>query len=820
MLSRRTASFCIFLVACGFTPAQAQTNVAYGELYGVVTSPGGGSIPGATVTLENAATGLKRQTTTNLSGAYRFLLISPGSYEVRVERSGFRGADRKGVDVFVGQATALDVRMELGQLPQSVLVEESPATVDTQQAHPASFMGEAWIRDLPIDRRDFLTFVLLAPGVSDAKGLAGDTDLRVKQTPTRGLSFFGSNGRGNTVTVDGGEMNDGSGGVRSTISQEAVQEFQTNRGNYSAEIGGGSGGAINIVSKSGTNAVHGSVFLFARNEVLDAGDPFARVLQGSNEVRIKPPSKRQQFGATLGMPLRRNHTFLFASFEGLVRRESSVVSILTDNSIFGPTPQQEAFLTGLPADRAANLRALLTSPPSTVQLFQNNSGVFPFSTDSYRGSLRLDHYSGASDQFFFRLDVPSLNESNANLQALVGASRGLVTNQFDPTAILGWTHVFSSRFTNEARVQASYRHFVMQTREPYGPEIRIAGYGVFNRDIFLPSRNIERRFEIKDNVNMALGRHVFKFGGQAWIRSALADSDVFFPGRFTFGELPGSVIDPSLPPNFTITALQAFNLGLPQTSIIGQGASVVKAIYPYFGFYVADTWRVSSRLTLDLGLRYEVDFRKPPLLTDKNNVGPRFAFAWNPDGAGKTVVRGGYGIFYATTNFAIDYTVNALNSLNGYRQIAQAFSSILVPGLASAPNIFTTLRQQNVIGIPTPTRSITPQDLAQFGITFPHTGPLPPFTVLFENSKDFASPYSEQASLGVERQLARDFSLEIGGMFVRTLKLPRARDANLLPAPSTPRLASPSGRPPPVLWIRCWRNATGLNPLLAPGTAP
>src|ERR1017187_1007637 len=115
-------------------------------------------------------------------------------------------------------------------------------------------------------------------------------------------------------------------------------------------LAGGSGGAINIVSKSGTNAVHGSVFLFARNEVLDAGDPFARVLQGSNEVRIKPPSKRQQFGATLGMPLRRNHMFLFASFEGL-RRESSVASILTDNSIFGPTPQQEAFLTGLPADR-------------------------------------------------------------------------------------------------------------------------------------------------------------------------------------------------------------------------------------------------------------------------------------------------------------------------------------------------------------------------------------------------------------------------------------------------------------------------------------
>src|ERR1019366_4481384 len=144
--------------------------------------------------------------------------------------------------VFAGKATALDVRMELGQLPESVLVEESFATVDTQQAHPASFMGEAWIRDLPIDRRDFLTFVLLAPGVSDAKGLAGDTDLRVKQTPTSGLSFFGSNGRGNTATVDGGGMNQRSGGCRATISQEAVQEFQINRANYPGEIAGGERG--------------------------------------------------------------------------------------------------------------------------------------------------------------------------------------------------------------------------------------------------------------------------------------------------------------------------------------------------------------------------------------------------------------------------------------------------------------------------------------------------------------------------------------------------------------------------------------------------
>ncbi len=766
-----------------------QTNAATGEIYGVISDPAGASVPLATVTLESSATGWKRELESDAEGDYRFLAVPPGLYRLHAQKDTVLSSAPYIVEVSVGQASVRDLRVQVG-LHDTITVTAAPGIVDPERTNPASFLDETLIHNLPIDRRDFLTFALLAPGVTDAKGLADNTDLRIKQTPTSGISFFGSNGRGNTVMVDGGEMNDGGGGVRSAIGQEAVQEFQINRGNYSAEIGGASGGAINIVSKSGTNDVRGSVFWLTRHDAMDAGDPFARVIQGTSIVRVKPPSKRQQFGTSVGGPLRRNKTFLFASFEGIVRRESSVVSILTDTSIFGPTPEQQAFLNTLPAAQAAALKPLLTASPATVQLFERNSGVFPYKTDGYKSGFRLDHSRNSKDQFFFRADFNILNESNANIQALVGASRGLITYQFDPTAILGWTRVISANSTNELRAQAGYRKFRMQTQEQYGPEISIAGYGIFNRDLFLPSRNIERRYDIKDNVSRVMGKHVFKFGGEALIRGILADSDVFFPGEFTFGSLPGALINPALPADFNLTALQAFNLGLPQTFIMGQGASVLSAVYPYFGLYAQDTWRVSRHLTLDFGVRYEIDLRKAPIPADKNNFAPRFSFAWNPDG-GRTVIRGGYGIFYGTGNFAIDYTANALNSINGYRQIAQAFSSILVPGPASAVNIYQTLVAQGVIGIPTPTRGITPADLAQFGIGFPHTGPLPPFTVLFGVSKDYASAYTQQSSLSVERDLGHNFSVEVSGIFSRTLKLPRAVDVNLLRAPVDPVLKIP-----------------------------
>src|SRR5205807_907265 len=207
-----------------------------------------------------------------------------------------------------------------------VEVTTEPPVVEVDKTGQANTINTQLIQDLPINRRDYLTFTLLAPGVSDSTRLAGDQDFRVKQTPQSGLSFYGSNGRGNSVTVDGGEANDDSGGVRLTISQDAVQEFQINRSNYNAELGGASGAAINIVSKTGTNDVHGSVYGFFRNDVFDARNPFAvsqalqpgQTFNPANPDSFGTPTKdalsRQQFGATVGFPIKKDKTFIFAAF--------------------------------------------------------------------------------------------------------------------------------------------------------------------------------------------------------------------------------------------------------------------------------------------------------------------------------------------------------------------------------------------------------------------------------------------------------------------------------------------------------------------------
>jgi hypothetical protein len=792
------------VLMCGWL-ANGQTSVVHGELHGLLTDPANSVVPGVTLTLKGLETGFRRVAATNSFGEYRFLLLPVGVYDLTFEHPSFQTTRRDAVHVLVGQATAIDVQLALAVRAEEVTVSAVSEAIDPQRTNPASFVNEARIRNLPIDRRDYLTFVLLSPGIADARLVADSVDLRVKQTPTSDLSFFGSNGRGNFITVDGGEMVDGGGGVRSNVSQEAVQEFQVNRATYSAEIGAATGGAVNIVTRAGGNKLHGTAFWFSRHQSLDAANPFATLVSSSGVRRVKPPSRRQQVGGSIGGPLRRDRTFAFAAFESLIRRESSVVSVLPDYSIFGPTPAQESVLAAIPPPQAAVLRSILTASPATRRLFEINGGVHPFSTDSYKFNARIDHYRGAADQFFLRADIPRLAETNANVQALVGASRGLETRQFDPTVVLGWTHSFSSNAVNEARLQANYRKFQMESREKFGPELRISGFGVFNRDIFLPSRNIERRIELKDNFHYVAGRHVLRAGGQFWFRGILADSEIFFPGRFTFGDLPGSLLDPALPPNFTINALQAFNLGLAQTFIMGSGASALGAVYPYGAAYLQDSWRASPLLTLDLGLRYEIDVRKSPLPTDKNNFAPRFGFAWNPDGAARNVLRGGFGLFYGLGNFGIDYTVTALNEIQGQRQIAQVFTSILAPGPAAAPNVYSTLRAAGVIGVPTPARPLTPADLEQFGLRFVHSGARPPFTVLFEPGPGFSSPYSMQASLGLQRQLARDFTLELSGLWSRTRQLPRSRDINLLPAPVDPA----SG-------IRVWSDFSSFaDPLLA-----
>ena len=801
----------------------SQSNVSYGEIKGNVSDPSGALISGAQITIIDSQTGATRAASTDETGAYRILLVSPGTYSVRAENAGFQSQLRPDVQVTVGLTAAVNFTLAVNPIVATISVTDDLPVVEYTRSQQSDTFGESMIRNLPIDRRTYLSFTLLAPGVADSSALADNTDFRAVQAAHSGISFYGSNGRGNSITVDGAEANDLFGGVRPTLSQEAVQEFQINRSNYSAELGAASGGVINIISRSGGNDLSGTVFGFFRNHRLDAADPFAVGLIGGRTVRIKPPSDRQQFGGTLGFPIRRNKSFGFISFERQARDESSAVPVLTDVSIFDPTVEQRAAIQTLaastdptpiaclpssstntfapPAQCAAALTAALTSSPLTQELFRQNSGAFPFRSTMTAFSGRLDHFTRPQDRLFFRYNYSLVHEDNQSTRALVGFSRSNNVRSLDHTAVGSWMHIFSSTLLNEFRLQGNYRRYEVISNDSFGPELNIAGYGFFNRDITLPSRTFERRYEFADNLTFARNRHRFKAGAVVLIRDEVSENHTFLGGRFSFGTLPGALLSPALG-SVPITALQAFDQGLPQLYQVGFGDPAISSTNPFIAAYVQDSWNPTPGLTLDYGVRYERDVRRPPLPTDKNNFAPRFAFAWDPFDSHKTVVRGGYGIAYAPIYYQIDWVVNALNEINGERQIAQVLTTLNAasPFATNGPvNIFRTLRNSGVVGIPTSTRSVQQEDLTQFGIQVSHSGPRSPLTVLFRHDPDYKNAYSQQASLGIEHQIGADWSVSANYIFANTLGIPRSRDVNILPKP-----VGPSG-------IRSWTAAAGCT---------
>ncbi len=860
----------VCLLSC-FSAARSQGVGAAGELNGRITDPNRAAVKAARITATASETGLQRTTLSSESGEYLLPNLAPATYEIQVSFQGFETAVKKGLLITVGETVIADFQLSVAQVSAQLDVLWEPPAVDTQRGSQANTITERYIRNLPIDRRDYLTYALLAPGVSDSRRLTDNTEFRVKQTPQSGLSVYGSNGRGNSVTVDGGEANDNTGGVLPTLSQEAVQEFQINRSNYAAELGGASGASINVVSKTGTNDLHGSAFGYFRNDALDARDPFAftsalppaavndpsKFSLTATATPIKPNLNRQQFGGSISFPIKKDQTFLFAAYEGLRRNEQNSVPLLTDSSIFAPTAgkpgqtsNQLAILNGLralgntpvtctaaqvvvPASVcAAQLTQTLTINPAASQLkafwvsqFIHNSGVFPFKSVSNLASARLSHQFDSHDQSFIRYNFGRVLEQNPNVQALIGASHGThVDYPFTHTLMAAWFHEFSATTVNELRGQYIDYKFNVIPIDPGGPQLEVNGFGVFNRNVSLPSLAHGKRYEFADNLTLLRGRHHLKAGVYLLLRGTDSDSHIFFPGRFFFGDLPGALVSPclsaptscGLPANIapaTLNALQSAALGLPSFYQQGFGSGKIQSTNPLVAGYWQDAWSIKPGLTLNYGLRYEFDKRYAPLQTDGNNFAPRFSLSWDPWQDHKTVVRAGYGLFYAPIYFQIDAAINYLGVIdrrNGnhvvtnlsscatgtdcFRQISQVMVQLNgVPGgppSTTSQSIFQTLFAQGKINCGTPPAGaeacITPADLTQFGINITHNGPIPPLAVLFGGAPDYRNTYSEQAEFGIERDLGKEFSLALSYIHVRTLHIPRARDKNLKPAPFAP----------------------------------
>ena len=886
--------------------ARAQGVGSSGDITGTVTDSSDAFLPKVTVNVVDTQTGLKRTAVTGNTGQYHIAGLTPSTYEVTAALAGFATELRKAVTVAIGQIVISDFKMKPSQVATVIEVTSEPPVVETERGSQADRISQDYIADLPIDRRDYLTFTLLAPGVSDSTRLAGDQDFRVKQTPQSGLSFYGSNGRGNSITVDGGETSGDSGGVRSTVSQDAVEEFQINRSNYAADLGSATGASINIVTKSGSNTVHGTVYGFFRNDALDAQNPFSfsqalapgQTFNPANPDSVGTPIKdtlsRQQFGGTIGFPIKKDRTFLFLAFEGLRQNAQNAVPILTNTDVFRPTAAQGAVIggltggnvvpclsgpvgaavaaqLGLPAPNpttnlpaaacGAILGGVLTVNPATnpvdtylVNQFETNGGVFPFNSHEYLVSGRLDHRFNTTNQLAVTYRYGHDLEESPDVQSLTGFSAGSSTHTYDNTLQGAWYHQFTAAIENEARAQWNYYSFNVIPNEPGEIGLQIPGFiNNLGSNIFLPNITILRRYEFADNLTIIHGRHTFKFGGYELLRGNHTESHTFFPGRFVFGSLPGDLLTPLLP---SLTSLQTASFGLPQVYQQGFG----NPTYPYYtrpltGVYGQDSWNVVPGFTLNYGLRYEVDSQFAPLTTYHRDFAPRVSFAWDPLNNHKTVIRGGYGIFYGPVDVQIpdvDLSLGVVNknksavensthagqvaNLSAICGVSQFGFPIVpgsgsspcnreisiyvdpitptgIPGLQTAPAVFAGLFAKGLIQCTTPTPGnaacVTPAAVAPFGINVTNSGPIGPLQVVFVNQPGYRPPIAQQASFGIEREIAPGFSVSVSGIYSHTQRLPIAIDTNLLPAPfSTVTLANGQ-----TVSYRNWNTSPAADPL-------
>jgi Carboxypeptidase regulatory-like domain len=819
-----------------------------GDIKGAIRDTSGALMQNVAVAVVDAGRGVRRTATTDSAGQYRFTGLPPAAYEISVAMPGFESQIQRNVVLSLGETLDVDFRMKVSAGKEIVEVTSEPPVVDTAKGSQAGVIEERTINDLPIDRRDYLTFSLLMPGVSNSNTIADNADFRVKQTPQSGLSFYGSNGRGNSITVDGGEANDDTGGVRLNESQDAVQEFEINRTNYSAELGSASGASVNIVSKSGNNSRHGSLYGFFRDDAMDARDPFAfsPALQpgqfslSASGTPVKNSLSRQQFGGTISFPIIKDRTFLFAAYEGLRSDAQDSVPLLTNSSIFAPTAPQLPIIaalandpgnpmvpcisnfpsgqpTFLPAATCAfGLQSILTIDPraagnpfvspghlalnnAIVNQFEKDGGIFPFATRQHNASARLDHRFSNTNQAFLRYGFAHLSESDPDVQSLIGFSRGTSVLDWDSTLQGSWFHQFSTNAVNEARLQWNWYQFNVNTNDRGGPGLDVQGYGFFGRGIFLPSHTTGRRYEFSDNLTLNRGHHNMRMGFYELVRGNNTTSDTFFAGRFEFLDLPGIVLSnclqlPSVPiasggcglpasvASASISTLQSWSLGAPAFYEQGFGDPRYVETRPFTAAYWQDSWQLRSGLTLNYGLRYELDSQNGILNTYKKNFAPRLSFAWDPVNDHKTVVRGGYGIFYSPIYFQIPGVVKSLGNHNNVRQIANTLVTIQGAPPRNSAEIFDTTFAQGKILCGTPPSGenacITQSDL---GFSVSNTGPLPPGTVLFSGQPGYRNPQAQQASLGIERQIGNSFSVSANYIYVHTTHLPWAVDMNLLP---------------------------------------
>ena len=785
----------IFVVNSG--PIFSQADVATATLKGKVTDQAGASMIGATITVTSGERGLTRSVKTDSDGSYRITLLQPGVYELRVDAVGFQAQDSRKVMLTVGQIGVQDIQLQVSQIKEAVNITESTALVETERTQQSDTIELAQVTKLPNLSRNFTSFIFTLPGVADVAA-ARVQQTRVASVPNSGFSVGAGNGRTNYVSIDGGENDSGVGSLRvRNLSIEAVQEFQVNRNAFAAEYGFTAGTAVNVVTKGGDNSFRGSGYLFYRSEKTAARDPLDTTNQKAYERRLSP-------GFTFSGPFVKNRAFFFSSFEALKSDIARLRSYTSNAALLQPTGAQSAYLLALGQGPNANddtrriaaqLRSILTSTnyPKTMQLLQSSEGRFIAPSRTYNWTTRLDYNRGERDFINGRFTLAKENNNQLGGDNVQAPTDAILEVLDDYTTVGTWGHIFSNSVVNQLRVQYAHDDYSQVSAAPQSALVRIAGLIDYGRVLTIPSVMHQNRFQFDDTVSWNRAKIDYKLGVSYRPINGNLINRLGFGGtwQFTAG-LPLSraitttdlalLTGPLAPPaDTTLTSLQAFNLGLPSVWQQGFGNPAFQAWQHNLGTFGEVSWRVTPGLTLNLGVRLNYDGEPEPL--DRNvSLSPRVGFAWDPFGKGKTVVRGGFGTFYAPVSLQA-LSAATLQSDNG--KFINLQSRSLQDGAQSTQALWAYGASLGKL----PFIALNDQDVRAFGIV---PAPGQPNRRIAEAAADYNNPYTVQASLGLSQQIGRDMVLEMAVQMYHGVHLPIAIEGNykengrFVPVPGMP----------------------------------
>jgi len=820
----KLASFVVAVAVLGL-PVSAQQIT--GKIRGTVFDSAGAVVQAATVTARQMETGLTRSTTTASDGTYLIFELPVGHYRVEASAKGFEKYVQDGITLNVNETADIPVRLVVGAETQVIQVTEDAQLIQSTITNLGKVVLEREILDLPLDGRDFSQLGTLQPGVVPlTPGLKeAGSSLRLGQ----GYAVNGQRPESNNFLIDGANNFNGvDGGFVLKPPVDAITEFRILTHNSTAEFGNSLGSTTNIITKSGTNNVHGALWEFLRNDAFDATNYFADKVE---------PLKQNQFGGTFGGPIRKDKTFLFGFYEGFRNRKgetkgATVPSVLERQGNFSELCP-EGFTGGICNNPAHQLLFLFSNPPTKIpnnqlpppfmsSFSQNLLSLFPLPNngqntftstqikheDFNEGGLRLDHYLSVADVLNFRYIINDgtrldpLSPSGANVPGFpVGEdqrSQNFVaqeTHTFSPSMVgvfrfsfLRNKYLYGER-TNHTPPSALGFTYQPSLDIAVGPPfMQVSGYATVGDPITGPRNTYENAYDYTGSLSWVRGRHELKVGGGFQHLHVNALQGIATNGFFVFAPFP-----------FT-DAFASFLFGQPVFFLQGRGDFSRGINGKSLNSYVQDTYKVSSRLTLNLGLRYELPFpyteiknrqtlwvpgrqstvvaSAPPGLlypgdkgvpaglipTFKKGFAPRVGLAWDPTGSGNWLVTSAYGIFYEPY-----YTGQG--------------------GPLQSPISAPPYLQTEQIG------------LGPAGLNFadPYNGNPPPagtFATPLTNltlAANLPLPYAQDWDLNVQRSLGKDLLLEVGFVGTKGTKLPRFIEGN--PAKYIPGFDPISGSP-------------------------